>query len=303
MPGAGSRRAVIVYVLYTIALSSVFYLAIGFSNHGGGNWVDYTGCLMWCPALGAFLACKHLGRRVSTIAWQWGNPKYHIACYLIPLAYGTIMYVIIWVTGLGRFPNKPFVDLVNKDFGYGEIRPALSIPLYFAFTATIAVIKDFATVLGEEIGWRGFLVPELAKEHGFIPTALISGIIWALWHYPILLFGDYRPPTPVWFYLPVITVNVTLANFLWSWMRLRSGSIWPCVILHAAHNTFIQRFFDPLTVHTRITWYISSEFGIGLLIIAIVLAAYFSSRRSEVETLPATAAGREASGRMIGAGT
>ena len=81
-------------------------------------------------------------------------------------------------------------------------------------------------------------MPELAKQHRFIPTALISGIIWALWHYPILLFGDYRPPTPIWFYLPVITVVVTLANFLWAWMRLRSGSIWPCVILHAAHNTF-----------------------------------------------------------------
>ena len=73
-------------------------------------------------------------------------------------------------------------------------------------------------------------------------------------------------------------------------MRLRSGSIWPCVVLHAAHNTFIQRFFDPLTVHTKITWYVSSEFGIGILIIAIVLAVYFSSRRREVETLPATAA-------------
>jgi membrane protease YdiL (CAAX protease family) len=233
------RRAVITYVVYTAALSSIFYLAIGLSNHGGGEWVDYTGCLMWCPALGAFLTCKHLGRSISTIAWRWGEPKYHIACYLIPLAYGTIMYAIIWTTGIGGFPNKPFVDLVNKDFGYGGLRSTLSIPLYFLFTATIAVIKDFATVLGEEIGWRGFLVPELAKEHRFVPTALISGIIWALWHYPVVLFGDYRPPTPVWFYLTVFTVVVTLANFLWSWMRLKSGSIWPCPASCTPHTTHL----------------------------------------------------------------
>ena len=101
VPGGGSRRAIIVYCLYTIALSSVFYVAIGFSNHGGGNWIDYTGCLMWCPAIGAFLAYKHLGRKVSTIAWRWGDSRYHIAGYVIPLADATIMYAVIWITGLG----------------------------------------------------------------------------------------------------------------------------------------------------------------------------------------------------------
>jgi hypothetical protein len=45
--------------------------------------------------------------------------------------------------------------------------------------------------------------------------------------------------------------------------------------------------FDPLTVHTNTTWYVSSEFGIGILIVAIVLAVYFSSRRAAVEALPA----------------
>jgi membrane protease YdiL (CAAX protease family) len=128
-------------------------------------------------------------------------------------------------------------------------------------------------------------VPELAKTHRFVPTALISGIIWALWHYPVLLFGDYHSPTPVWFYLPVITVVITLASFLWTWLRLKSGSIWPCVVLHAAHNTFIQRFFEPLTIHTKVTWYVSSEFGIGMLMIAILLAVYFTSRRLEVDHL------------------
>lgn len=58
----------------------------------------------------------------------------------------------------------------------------LSLILYFLFTATFAVIRDTATVIGEEIGWRGFLVPELAKNRGFAATAVITGIIWAFWH-------------------------------------------------------------------------------------------------------------------------
>jgi len=56
----------------------------------------------------------------------------------------------------------------------GPREPWLTISLYFLFTATISVIMDLATVLGEEIGWRGFLVPELAKRHGFAATAGLS---------------------------------------------------------------------------------------------------------------------------------
>jgi membrane protease YdiL (CAAX protease family) len=186
---------------------------------------------------------------------------HHVAGYLIPLGYASLIYAFVWTTGFGGFYNKPFVDLVAKDFGFGPLPHWATIALYFFFTATIGVIKDFATVLGEEIGWRGFLVPELAKRHGFVATSLISGIIWALWHYPILLFGSYHSPTPVWYYLPLFTITVTTINFLWTWMRLKSGSIWPCVFLHAAHNTFIQRFFDPLTLFSNKTWYVATEFG------------------------------------------
>jgi membrane protease YdiL (CAAX protease family) len=57
-----------------------------------------------------------------------------------------------------------------------------------------SVIRDFATVIGEEIGWRGFLVPEFAKTQSFPATALITGFIWAIWHYPVLLFADYHSP-------------------------------------------------------------------------------------------------------------
>jgi membrane protease YdiL (CAAX protease family) len=78
---------------------------------------------------------------------------------------------------------------------------------------------------------------------------------------------------------------VIAINFLWTWMRLKSGSIWPCVVLHAAHNTFIQRFFEPLTVHYSGTWYVTGEFGVALTVVSILLALYFWRRRSEVEIL------------------
>ena len=281
MPSGNENRAISAFLLFTFGFSAIFYCLI--ATGGGGDWIDYTGCLMWCPALGALMTCRYLGRSVSTIAWRWGDTRWEIACYLIPLAYALVIYVPAWITGIGKFYNRQFLDLVSKDFGFGPLPAWASIALYFFFTATIAVIKDGATVIGEEIGWRGFLVPELAKSNTFAKTALISGVIWALWHYPILLFGSYHSPTPVWFYLPVLTVTVISINFLWTWMRLKSGSIWPCVVLHAAHNTFIQRFFEPITAHDSKTWYVTGEFGVALTVVSILLAIYLWRRRFEVE--------------------
>jgi len=285
MGAKSDRRAIPAYLVCTLGLSSVFYFLIAKSSTGGGDWVDYTGCLMCCPAAGALLASRYLGRSISTIAWRWRQTRYVVAGYLIPLGYVSFIYGFVWVTGFGGFYNTRFVDLLAKDFGLGLSHP-VSIALYFLFTATISVIKDTATVLGEEIGWRGFLVPEIARHCGFVSTSLLSGFIWALWHYPILLLGSYHSPTPVWFYLPLFTVTVTTINFLWTWLRLKSGSIWPCVVLHAAHNTFFQRFFDPLTVYGKKTPYVAGEFGVVLTGVSILIAVYLSSRRREVMQFP-----------------
>jgi len=72
-------------------------------------------------------------------------------------------------------------------------------------------------------------------------------------------------------------------TFVWAWLRLKSNSIWPCVFLHASHNTFIQQFYDPLTVYRNKTGYVAGEFGAALLLISIAMALYFWRRRDEVE--------------------
>ncbi len=96
-----------------------------------------------------------------------------------------------------------------------------------------------SSALGEEIGWRGFLVPELAKRMSFARVSLLSGIIWTSWHSPILLFADYNAGTNRWYALGCFAVTVTAASFLYAWLTLKSGSLWPAALLHASHNLFV----------------------------------------------------------------
>jgi uncharacterized protein len=71
---------------------------------------------------------------------------------------------------------------------------------------------------------------------------------------------------------------VTANAYIMGYLRLRSGSLWPCVLLHATHNTFIQSLFDPLTANVGCAKYISTEFGAGLAVTIGVAATVLVSR-------------------------
>jgi uncharacterized protein len=101
MRSIDSRRSVLIYIVFTVGFSSIFYFLIAKSGHSGGALVNYVGCLMWCPGLAALATCKYLGRNVSSLGWKWGNSRYQVICYLLPLAYATASYVFVWVTGFG----------------------------------------------------------------------------------------------------------------------------------------------------------------------------------------------------------
>lgn len=289
MEPSPDRRALPLYLLLTLAFSSIFWFLIIKSGHVGGGGGLYVAALMWCPASAALLTCKIVRRDVKTLGWKW-TPRYQAISYFIPLVYAAVTYGVVWLSGLGGFYNKPFVAAISARFGLGALPPWAGIALYFFLAATTGVIRGCATALGEEIGWRGFLVPELARRTSFTATALISGFLWAMWHYPILIFADYNAGTPTWYSLTCFTVMVVELGFIFAWLRLRSGSLWTGAVLHASHNLFIQAFFDPMTADTGRTKYVIGEFGAALPVTLLVLAVYFWTRRGEVRLASAVTA-------------
>ena len=282
MNSVEDRKQLATYLVLTFALSSLFYFFILKSGHLGAANGMYVLGLMWSPGTAAILTSKIFGRDLGVLGWKWGKTRYQVASYLIPLFYATVAYLFIWIFRFGGFYDHEFVTGLTQRFGLGQLPGWASISFYFLLAATTGMIRSCASALGEEIGWRGFLVPQLAKMTSFTNTALISGVIWSLWHYPILIFGDYNAGTPTWYGLTCFTVMVVSISFVFAWMRLKSGSLWTGVFLHASHNLFIQTFFTRLTTNTGRTAYFIDEFGCVLPVVSLALGIYFWSRRKEL---------------------
>jgi uncharacterized protein len=278
-----SRSQAMMYVLFVFLFSSVFYFLILRAHTLGGGGGLYVLGIMWCPALAAFTTLWLNGRKASELGWKWPARKYAAMSWYIPLVYAGIAYAIVWIGGLGGFPNHKFMQTLVDRMGL-RLSPAASTLVYVLLMGTYGLVGSTARALGEEIGWRGFLVPELSKTMRFTSTALISGIIWACWHYPILIWGDYNSGTPSWYGLTCFTVMVVAIAFVFAWLRLKSGSLWTGAILHASHNLYVQAILTPLTQDRGKTAWFIDEFGAVLPLVAVAFAIYFWRRRREVES-------------------
>jgi uncharacterized protein len=275
-------KQILTFLLLVFAFSSLPYFLVIHSKHlGVGNGLVVS-MLMWCPAFAAFATCALLKIDLATLGWNWRPARYETWAYVIPILYALPVYIVTWLAISGSFDFSRFADPLAKAFAFPDWPRAtalfIAIPLY----AVLGVISSTARALGEEIGWRGFLLPRLVRQFGFTWGCLISGGIWAVWHYPGLLLADYNAGTQPAFALTCFTLMVIADAYILGWLRLKSGSLWPAAILHASHNLFIQAIFDRMTAPVGKALYITTEFGCGLVLTIGAFALYFWTRRSQV---------------------
>ena len=276
-------RATCLYLVLTLVATAFFKSLTFWSLHfGGSDGGLFVFAIMWCPALATLVTCLLLGRRFRSLAWRWPDGRYVALGYLLPLVYGLIAYSMVWALGFGRW-NPEFVGETTRNFALQGMPHWMSFGLYLLLTASVGVIRSLALALGEEIGWRGFLVPELAKQMSFTRLSFLSGAIWAAWHVPDILFFDFRPEVSRWYVLACFTALVISIGFIFNWITLKSGSLWPAALLHASQNLFIHGILDPLTRSTGQSSRFSTEFGIALAPVSVVFAVYFWTRRAEVD--------------------
>jgi membrane protease YdiL (CAAX protease family) len=142
---------------------------------------------------------------------------------------------------------------------------------------------------GEEYGWRGYLQGELVKM-GKTGGIVLVGVIWGLWHIPLILMGHNYPGYPLLGSVLMMVYSITLALIL-GYAVLKSGSVWLAAFLHALNNQVLA--FLVLAVYTPNDPVYSFGIGIyGIVLLVIIAGALLVFDRKEWRTpVPAASQG------------
>ncbi len=263
-------KTIFIFLVITTAISAPFHFAI--VNLYPSR--IYVGALMWCTAIAAIITMKLKGRPISSLNWNWADWKYIRLSYFIPALYVLITYLLIWLFGLGDLANEEIVMEWATELGLvgiGTLKPTFAVIIGVILLGTVGVIRAMATVLGEEIGWRGFLIYESRKVLSFTGVSVFSGLIWASWHWPLIVYyGENVILELTTFYVVIVSMS-----FIMTYYTFKSKSLWPAVIFHAVSNVYIQKILPELTIKNEGTEHWLVENGIMFALVTFFFGIYF----------------------------
>lgn len=232
--------------------------------------------LMWSVAIAAIITCLIRKRSLSSLGFSFASWKYHWLSYLIPLSYIFVSYIIIWAFGLGGWFNIEYVSELQEKYALHGFNSTEVIIFAFIFFAFYGFLNSFMACLGEEIGWRGFLTPELAKFMSFGWVAIISGVLWSVWHWPLIFMGVLGSKgASLAYQLIFFTILLVSMSVIMAYIRLKTGSMLTAAVFHTSHNIFIQKVFTPLTIQYPSTGFYVDENGAVPALVTFVFAIYF----------------------------
>lgn len=265
-----------IFLSLLIVLSSIAYYAILKLNPTS----LYVGSLMISPALAAFITLKIRKRPISSLPWSLKEFKYLKFAYITPVLYISIAYVFIWVFGFGELINADRIQRWATELGIDPTNQTLIIVIMVFLLLTVGVIKNLGSTLGEEIGWRGFLIFELRKVMSFKALAIVSGIIWAIWHFPIINLM-YGRGDDLLLHMGAFTIMILGVSVILAYYTFKSNSLWPAAVYHSIHNIYIQKICTPLTISNDSTTFWIDEYGFMIPIVTTIFAVYFWRKASK----------------------
>ena len=238
----GAKRGLVVYFTILIALSVPLYAALAARALPVSRQPGLIVLLMWSPALSA-VATRLLLREGFkgtglTVLGRAALRPLAIAIVL-PIVVGLISYGAAWGLGFASFVPAPSAtggSVAGLAGLAGLARAVLR-------AVVVGVPLGIVTVAGEEIGWRGYMAGRL-RSSGLRAPGVIGGLIWAVWHTPLILTGQYAGGPHALVSVFGFAMLAVGLHILWSEWLTRTGSLWPAIIGHSAWNVVIQHPFD-----------------------------------------------------------
>ena len=235
-----NRKKLFVFLILTFLWSWIFwiiglnYLSVGINQESIGKFLVFFFVGVYGPTISAIITTLFFDGLIGVFElikklFIWKVPlKYYVYLILLPL-----IFVIIGIVLYSQF--------IGEIGGFDKMA-YLSIP-------TILLAGLYAGPLGEELGWRGFLLSEFQKKNSNLKSAIIIGFIWFIWHIPLWWapFGTLVSGEPISL-IPVITYFTMLIclSIIITWLVINSkGSVLIAILFHLSINAGIALLFYP----------------------------------------------------------
>lgn len=231
-----------IYLLLSFGMAwliFIWYMATGHTWNGENQYLEsLVGLGMLTPFMAHVLTRLLTGEGFSMIGknsmmlginWKNGKWKYYLAALFLPWLYFELAITILMI----MFPSVIDVHYY-KTFG---ISPVI-IGAYPLICIVQGVIISFAA-LGEEGGWRGYMMPKLISLVGRKKAIVFGGIIWGLWHAPLTCIGhNFGTEYPGFPYVGILMMCVmcTAIGSILTYITVKTESVWPAAFMHAINN-------------------------------------------------------------------
>ena len=252
-------KRLVIYLAITFALSWGLLIPAGFVLGTFANGETSSPLIMGLIALSMFFplagalianfACRPEDR--IDLGWRplvGQNVRTYLIAWFAPAVIALIGCVLFFAVNPQWFDPtmRSYLETVASAAGQsadeliGQMPP---LPVVFiatlAASLTIAPFINMIPAFGEELGWRGMLYPTLAERMSTRAAALVTGVIWGLWHAPVIAMGHNYGMGYAGFPVAGILTMTLACTAMSCWLclfRQRSGSVWPCALAHGAFN-------------------------------------------------------------------
>ena len=238
-------RFSIAVCLFSWAMAAVAHWGFGMGADTPVGLMVFSAIYMFFPLITALVLqaidkekFNHTGLVNFKIKWSW------LVAWLLPVA---MVFLCILVNGLmpgvelkysaEQLINQYHIpedqqDMVREQMSRFPAIVMMGITLISGLTmgASVNAIASF----GEEYGWRNYLVGALRGKK-FWPAALFIGVVWGIWHFPLILMGHNYPNEPQWGVLLMVAFCV-LVGVLELYFVLKTKSMIVAAIMHGTIN-------------------------------------------------------------------
>lgn len=246
-----SRRAkkILLFIALTFLLdwSMVYlYMALGGSPDG---LIVLGMAYMFVPMIAALIVQKAIFKEPAIgplgISFRI-NPWFFVAWFLPVIIVFAVMGVSLLLPGISFTPDmsgflnslKGVLTPDQMDQVKQQLATMPAHPVWLAVLMALIAGTTFNAVLGfgEELGWRGFLVKELSFM-GFWKSSALIGLIWGIWHAPLVLYAGLNYPEHPQIGVLLMTAWVLIIAPLFSYVRIKAHSVIATSILHGTINS------------------------------------------------------------------